>query len=280
MRRGPLGRLVHALAQSGFDASAAKRYNAVRPGYAQEAVTFALNALPNQDSLNLIEIGAGTGKFTRQVLQELGKCKGKVKLLAVEPSEGFRSELQRTTPPPPANVELAVLYGTGSSMPVTEKHECDGVYVAQAFHWMANDDTLLEVHRVLKANAPLVCVWNALDVDVDWIKELEENIIDRFYDPPETPRYLSMKWRSAFETPIAKSLFAKPTRWFGGLQTSYVTDHDVWERVQSISVIHSLSDHAKQAVREQVLELTKRAPQVDGRIKIVYKSEVAIARRL
>jgi ubiquinone/menaquinone biosynthesis C-methylase UbiE len=41
----------------------------------------------------------------------------------------------------------------------SEANSADGVLVAQAFHWMATQTTLKEIHRVLKRNKPLILIW-------------------------------------------------------------------------------------------------------------------------
>lgn len=39
--------------------------------------------------------------------------------------------------------------GTGQHIPLPD-NSVDAVFIAQAFHWMAEPDTLDEIHRVLK----------------------------------------------------------------------------------------------------------------------------------
>ena len=152
-------RLVHSVAKAGFDASGAALYNKVRPSYAPEAVEHALKAamsgLRTEDKeQHFLEIGAGTGKFTSAVFDSFEASPvAMIKYLAVEPSQGFRNELESVVTP--KNVALEVLDGTGESLPISQSNSIDAVFVAQAWHWMATSASLREIHRVLRPDRPL-----------------------------------------------------------------------------------------------------------------------------
>ena len=66
---------------------------------------------------------------------------------AVEPSDGFREELEDWSNSVGGAVKA--VKGTGESIPM-ENDSIDIVVIAQAFHWMANQSTLKELHRVMK----------------------------------------------------------------------------------------------------------------------------------
>jgi ubiquinone/menaquinone biosynthesis C-methylase UbiE len=57
----------------------------------------------------------------------------------------------------------------------------DAIFVAQAFHWMANVDTLREMYRVLKPTGQLFLVWNTLDSTIPWLHGIFLSFLPVFY---------------------------------------------------------------------------------------------------
>lgn len=281
-----LVRLVHSVAVQGFDAKSAALYAKARPGYARDAVEHAVNAagFGRCEKLHCVEVGAGTGKFTESLLdykQEVWPTVD-LKLTAVEPSDGFRNELSKSFG---MRQGLSVEAGSGEALTsIKTQQSVDAIFVAQAFHWMANVSTLREFHRVLKPGAPLILLWNALDMSVPWISSFEKDVLDKYYQPPDIPRYVTFKWPSVFNAPSVKGVwFGEPVRWFGGYQRFKATKQQFVERVTSISVIASKSEAEKKIVEDEVLELLATHPDTkgvpDGEIEVTYKSEVCVVKR-
>jgi len=91
------------LASMAFEASAA--YEQVRPSYNVESVKFLLTKLgilerQRTQPLSILELGAGTGKFTRVVMEVLKGIDARV--IASDPTNTMVQEFQRVLP----NVEL------------------------------------------------------------------------------------------------------------------------------------------------------------------------------
>ena len=286
MRRSLRILTVHSAAKS-FNADLAPLYSEARPGYSSEAVDRILNVsrLKQISGPNVLEIGAGTGKLTSSFLQ---KWSGSMKFLATEPSEGFRDELKKSLALqglPPKGVELSIRDGTGQSTPALEGQ--DLVLFGQCYHWCSGDDTLKEAHRVLKGKAPIVLVWNVLDMDEPWIHDIEREIIDKYYivdkDNAMIPRYLSQEWRKSFDTPTAQALFTPPETWYGGYQRSQVTTQQILNRVASISVISRLDAEEKGRVEKNVKKiLTRYFPTATpaSLFPLIYKTDVTHAYRI
>jgi SAM-dependent methyltransferase len=131
----------------------------------------------------VLEIGAGTGIFTQQIVDE------GVSVVAVEPVAGMRQRLVDALP------GVDVRDGTAESLPV-ERASCDTVVVAQSFHWFDWKPALNEIHRVLRHGGHLVTVWNVKDGDTDWF-EAYMAIVDRHAG--DTPRHADMLWRAAID---------------------------------------------------------------------------------
>ena len=92
---------VHSIAKSGFDTS--QLYERARPGYSKGVVNFLLDKLgipppgaSTDQPLRILELGAGTGKFTR-TLQEVLRD-SKVQIIASEPVLSMREQFKKKLP--------------------------------------------------------------------------------------------------------------------------------------------------------------------------------------
>jgi ubiquinone/menaquinone biosynthesis C-methylase UbiE len=246
---------VHDAARQGFQAGA-DAYERGRPGYPAAAIEFLQQTLNISSATTVVDLAAGTGKFTRQ-LADLG-CQ----IVAIEPVEGMRQKFQVLLP------NIPILDGTAESMPL-DAGSVDVVTVAQAFHWFQGEAAIAEIHRVLKPGGYLGILWNVRDESVDWVAQISEIITPYEGD---APRYRTGHWRTAFEqtnlfTPLETQVF------------SYVHQYDLdaaIDRVASISFIAALDAQTQQTVLQQVRELLERHPQTCDRpiIEHPYRTEV------
>ncbi len=263
---------VHATAVKGFTAKEASMYNQGRPSYSEEALDLINQILspPADNSLVLIELGAGTGKFTKAYAKQLGKSFQTY--TAIEPSEGFRSSLAATAP-----LNVAVADGTGSNISAVD-HACDGVLVAQAFHWMATESTLKEIHRVLRPNRPLILIWNTYDYSKAWLRQIDEEILTPSYGEG-VPRQQDGKWRDCFSTQTGRNLFGDINFWHS--HTEHVgTDQLMYDRILSTSVIAEKSEEERAAVRRHITRILDAHPELDearrtNTFSIPYITEIA-----
>lgn len=143
------------MAQASSFGAAAAAYERGRPSYPPQAIEW----LVPTSTRRALDLGAGTGKLTRQ-LSERG-----LDVVAVEPSAGMREQLTRTLPAVP------VLAGFAEDIPLTD-HSVDAVVVAQAWHWIDPDRAIPEVARVLTPGGQLGLVWNTRDEREDWVAQL------------------------------------------------------------------------------------------------------------
>jgi ubiquinone/menaquinone biosynthesis C-methylase UbiE len=110
------------LAQSGFAPSAA--YDTHRPTYPAAAVNTLLSNLEitNVSGAKIVDIAAGTGKFT-EILSQRSE---KYEITAIEPHDGMRGELERK-----GLERVKVVRGTGERMERVEDEVFDAVVAAQ-----------------------------------------------------------------------------------------------------------------------------------------------------
>ena len=140
------------------------RYQGARPGYPLDAVNEMARQMDLQHTSVVVDVGAGTGLFTREFI---GRC---AKVIAVEPSEGMRRELTDQ------GLDVEVHDGTGEVLPFSD-HSIDAVTVAQAFHWFDAPVALAEITRVLVRGGALGLIWNERDETVPWVNEMSRAML-------------------------------------------------------------------------------------------------------
>lgn len=140
---------------AGSFGAAAGSYERGRPPYPEEALDWLLAGAGPR----VLDLGAGTGKLTRQV-----RDRG-LDVVAVDPSAGMLGELSRVLPEVPAHL------GNAESIPLPDR-SVDVVLVAQAWHWVDSERALPEIARVLSPGGRLGLIWNVRDERADWVRRL------------------------------------------------------------------------------------------------------------
>jgi len=246
---------IHPTAAKGFEIGA-DSYERGRPEFPIEAVDYLIQSLEIKPQSKVMDLGAGTGKFTRLLVPT------KAVLTAVEPVEKMRQKFRSVLP------EIEIVAGTAENIPAPDS-SFDAVVVAQAFHWFDGDSALKEIHRVLKPNGKLGLIWNMRDESVNWVSELT-----RIVDAHEAgaPRYKTHEWKKAFDQ--TKSFTPLEKKTFKYLQKG--TAETVVDRVQSISFISALSEKDRENVLQQIRGLLSRHPQTKGmeKLEIPYNTDV------
>jgi SAM-dependent methyltransferase len=140
---------------------AAAEYERGRPPYPPQAVDWLLPA----GATRVLDLGAGTGKLTRQLWQR------GLDVVAVEPSAGMREQLHQVLP------DLDVRTGRAEAIPLDDS-TVDVVLVAQAWHWVQVGPAVPEVARVLRPGGRLGLLWNVRDDRQDWVSRLDGILAD------------------------------------------------------------------------------------------------------
>ncbi|MDE0572627.1 class I SAM-dependent methyltransferase [Demequina sp. B12] len=136
---------------------ASQDYVRGRPSYPPEAVRWLVGAA----AVQVVDVGAGTGKLTR-VLVDLGH-----QVTAVDPDAAMLAALTQTVPGVPTEV------GTAEQLPVPDA-SADVVVLGQAWHWVEPVRASAEVGRVVRPGGTLGLIWNIRDDSVPWVRALSE----------------------------------------------------------------------------------------------------------
>jgi SAM-dependent methyltransferase len=232
-------------------------YDKGRPGYPDAAIDWILGETASPDgSPDVVDIGAGTGKFTRSLAAR------PVSLRAVEPDVEMLARLRQNIP------SATALAGSAESIPLPDSSQ-DLVTLAQAWHWVDEKAASAEIGRVLRPTGILALVWNIRDESVDWIAQLGKVI-----GSSAAEEYSSVEPR--VEPPLERSNYAE-FRW-----ETVVNRDELFAMVASRSYIIAMSVAEKSDLFSRIDALLENHADLAGRTEftVAYVTRVTIASRM
>jgi ubiquinone/menaquinone biosynthesis C-methylase UbiE len=252
--------VIHRAAAEGFSRNAAD-YERSRPGYPPAAVAHLINSLGLRPGITVVDVAAGTGKLTR-LLTPSG-----ARVIAVEPVEEMRDQLQRTTD------GVEVVDATVERLPLGDA-SADAVTVAQAFHWFDGPAALAELARVLRPGGGLAVVYNQRDRATPWLAEVNALVEAHRHG---VPQQWDGAWRSAFETttlftPLEETDFDNPQE---------LAPDEFITRMRSMSYVGALPPAEQRRLFAAVAAVLASRPDTAGRTTLVIpqRTVVSICRR-
>ncbi len=248
---------MNPVASRGFNLGA-ESYEKGRPDYAEEAVRHIVRVLGISSSSTVVDLAAGTGKFTRHLVKTEGR------VVAVEPVAGMRCGFLRALP------TCDLVGGLAESIPLRDS-SVDAVVAAQASHWFDGEKALKEIDRVLRPRGGLGLVWNVRDEYVDWVAEVGE-IVNEYWDAGGIPRYWTGGWRRSFD---GNALFTTlQSAEFRYVQVASL--ETMMERFASISYVATLAVGERELFLRRIRKvLTERGViSPDGTVSFPYRVDV------
>lgn len=234
-------RPIHDAAARGFERGA-EEYERGRPDFPPAVVETLARECGLRSGATVVDLGAGTGKFTAGLLATGAR------VTAVEPVAAMRARFSARFPGAP------IVDGTAENLPLDDG-SIDLVTVAQAFHWFDAVPALDEIGRVLVPGGWLALVWNTHDGSVAWSAPLTE-ILDRYAG--DAPRFRSSdpRWRAALDAhpafgPVHEATFANPVE---------VNLEIMLARLSSTSYVSALPDDERAAVLAEATTLLEEGP--------------------
>ncbi len=213
--------------------TAATEYDRLRSSTPTPAVDWLVGA----GITNAVELGAGTGKFSRMLAERVPE------LYPIEPDERMRDVFANSCP------GLSVLAGTAERIPLPDA-SVDAVFSADAWHWFDPESTYREIARVLRPGGVLGVSWNLKDTSVPWIDELFAVVHDAH--PP-----------GAFTLP-ENTAFAPPLRhvveW-----TRPMSPQDLVALLGTYSPVLAMSESDRARLYDASREYIDKHPQLAGR---------------
>jgi SAM-dependent methyltransferase len=238
---------MHEAAAKGF-AKEAQAYARGRPEYPAAVDQWLRECLQLRGNRTVVDLGAGTGKFTRRLLTTGAN------IIAVEPVQEMLAQLTLALP------TVVARSGTAEAIPLNDG-VADAVVCAQSFHWFATKTALKEIHRVLRPGGFLGLIWNVRDESLDWTAAMTQIVAPHEGD---APRYRSGAWRKLF-----------PAEGFGPLREKcFPNGHTgpaeqvIVDRVLSISFIAALDRPQQRVVAARLRDLIATAPALRGREEV------------
>jgi len=125
-------------------------YVKYRPGYPQDVIAFMKRELGLTSSQIIVDLGSGTGIFSKLLLENGNTVFG------VEPNEAMRAMAEQLLN---SYSKFKSIAGSSEDTKLVDK-SVDMLTAAQAFHWFDPEKTRKEGLRILKPNSFAVILWN------------------------------------------------------------------------------------------------------------------------
>lgn len=254
----PIDPVVKESRRVSFGAYAAL-YDRVRPGWSSEVLDWLLGSPPG--SLDVIDLGCGTGKGTRTLL-ELGHH-----VTAIDPSAEMIAVLRagsRATaaaPEPAPAGRLSTLVAGAEDLPLADA-SADAIVCLQAWHWVQPDAAARECARVLRRGGLLGLAWHRPDTSIDWVVELNRRAEQRDMGGPGEPLLIE-----GFER-VSEREFA---------HVQPLSVEDLVAQVSSWS--HVAISPRRDAILASVRQLGLDLADAQGRVHLPYLTDAGRARR-
>jgi SAM-dependent methyltransferase len=202
-------------------------------------VAWLADRLGLRPGTTVVDVGAGTGKLTRDLVPTGAR------VVAVEPLAEMLEQLAAAVP------EADALLGSAEALPL-EDGSADAVAAASAFHWFDPDRALPEIHRVLKPGGALATVGNGRDLSDPLQKKIQE-IVGPYVPEPGALR----GWVAVLE---ASPLFGPVERFEATHEQRFDAD-GLAERMATVSYIARLPEDERAEVLARLRTLGEAQPE-------------------
>jgi SAM-dependent methyltransferase len=229
-------------------------YERARPEYPQESVEWVAAKLGLGPDSTIVDLGAGTGKLTRALLSTGAR------VIAVEPGDAMRAELERALP------HVEAVRGAAEDIPLADA-SADCIAAGSAFHWFRHDVALPELHRVLRPSGGLALLWNSRDRNQPIQQEVSDLLAPCV--PPGRPG--PEHWADALRQ---SELFSTPVEaHFPWVQT--LDGDGLVARVGSVSFVAAAPAEARAELDARLREVATR---LGGVVDFPYVTDVYVSR--
>ena len=233
-----------------------------RADYSSDAIEDLLKAIDCSPSRPVADIGAGTGKLTKELL------KHGLSVRSVEPNDAMRAIGIQNTKGKSATWSIGT--GEATGLPTGSVY---AVFFGSSFNVVDQRLTLSEVSRILVPNGWFACMWNHRDLD-DPIQQRIESIIKS-----SIPSYSYGSRREDPTDVIDKSGYFSATRSIEGNFTWKMPRADVVTAWKSHATLkrEASSDLLFDNIIQQIADYLDGLPKV---IDVPYTTRIYFAQKI
>jgi SAM-dependent methyltransferase len=247
--------------RAGSFGSVAGGYSALRPGYPDDVVAFAVGGAEGATRpLRVLDLAAGTGLLTAPIVAAGHD------VVAVEPAAKMLAQLAAELP------SVTALAGSAESIPLPDA-DVDVVTAGQAAHWFDPGPTAVELSRVLRPGGAVTFVWNMRDDRVAWSADL-----DALLAQAQVERFSPRGVTEAFVRELDAEL-----QTFESVAVQRQTPYDVVAGLATRSYVATMSESGRADFLGAVRELLDTHPDTRGRavveVRLVSSAWRMIPRR-
>lgn len=229
-------------------------YERARPEYPPDAVAWIVEWLDLRERRAVLDLGAGTGKLTRALVQTGAR------VIAVEPGEAMLGELRRVLP------DVETLVGAAEAIPLADD-SVDAVTVGQAFHWFRHHEAIPELHRVLRPGGGIALIWNSRDQERPLQREISE-LIKPFI--PESRPPVGDSARALAQSSLFGDIERRTFPFVQQLDADGVA-----ERIASVSFVAAAPPERRAELDRELRDVVAAA---GGVVDFAYLTEVYVSR--
>ncbi|HMA47789.1 MAG TPA: methyltransferase domain-containing protein, partial [Frankiaceae bacterium] len=235
-------------------------YDAARPSYPDQTYADLARLARPLAGADVIEVGAGTGIATRQLL-----ARG-ARVIALDLGAAMLARLRDRTPG-----VAGVLLGDGEAMPFAAG-VADLVCCAQAWHWLDLPRATAEAMRVLRRGGALAVWWNDVDAAGErWWRDQQRRI--EAGNPGFSVGYRRRDWAAELRaTGLVGEVTTAVGRWARALP---LPEYETWLR--SKSYVAALGERLADFLAQERASLLRAFP--DGVVVEPFRTLLVVARK-
>jgi ubiquinone/menaquinone biosynthesis C-methylase UbiE len=235
-------------------------YVKYRPGYPDEVVDFLQSECGLSEESAIVDIGSGTGIFTKLLLD-----KGYM-VYAVEPNQAMQQAAKQWLG---NNENYTAIDATAEATTLPPK-SIDLIVCAQAFHWFNNERTLAEFKRILKDNGHAALIWNNRLANTDYFSMAYEALLKNSsvdYNKVNHRNITDIDFKAFFKNGQYKQV---------NYQNAQVFDLDgLMGRAFSSSYVPQQNSEEGKKFRELLQDIFTKY-NVSGKVSFQYQTEIYI----
>ncbi|THH05767.1 hypothetical protein EW145_g4557 [Phellinidium pouzarii] len=276
----PFSGKVHPISAAGFGPGKSELYDKVRPGYAPQVLSHIRKAVSKKEGLKIVEIGCGSGIFTRALLAHPEWSTSVAELKCIDPNEGMRAVFASTV----KDSRVSLSEGTFDETDVPDGW-ADLIVSASAFHWCSElEGAINEFSRILKSDGTICFLWNSQDKkNTAWIRQIHE-LCDPHQKVAASGKDTFNNWRRIFDLPQYKANFSEPEETIVP-STETRTVESLTLHVFTRSGVAILPDEEKEKVREGIKVIVQRGDELvwvnkkEGILEVPFATPIVVIQR-